>query len=288
VPPPCFDNHLRLGARSKPFEAQALVAEFAVEAFRDAILPRLPGLDQCRADALRDDPGRQCLGYELRSVVAAQERRGAAGAHEAGQHLDDAGGANAAVDIDGQSLPGELVRDGQALELLAVGAMIEHEVVGPDLVRTARRLRSRPSRGNPLLRPLARHLQPCRPPQSMRPARAHAIAVAPKKDADAAIAVARILRRQLLHPLDHGRVLRRLATLVAQRRSRYREQRAGPPRRETTLPAIHNLPPAGRHAHQFFAATSFITSISRSRSATSFFSRAFSASSCFRRLTSLA
>ena len=39
----------------------------------------------------------------------------------------------------------------------------------------------------------------------------------------------------------------------------------------------------GRHAHQFFAATSFMTSISRSRSATS-----FSASSCFRRLTSFA
>jgi hypothetical protein len=52
-------------------------------------------------------------------------------------------------------------------------------------------------------------------------------------------------------------------------RPRYREQRAGPPRRETTLPAIRrNLPPARRHAHQFFAATSFITSISRSRSAT--------------------
>jgi hypothetical protein len=30
------------------------------------------------------------------------------------------------------------------------------------------------------------------------------------------------------------------------------------------------LPPTGRHAHQFFAATSFMTSISRSRSATSF------------------
>src|SRR3974390_884300 len=55
--PPCFDDHLRLGARSKPFEAQALVAEFAVEAFRDAILPGFAGLDQRRADALREDPG---------------------------------------------------------------------------------------------------------------------------------------------------------------------------------------------------------------------------------------
>ncbi len=79
-----------------------------------------------------------------------------------------------------------------------------------------------------------------------------------------------------------------LATLVTQRRSRHLKQRAGPPRRETTLRAIRNLTPTGRHAHQFFAATSFMTSISRSRSATSFFSRAFSASSCFRRLMSFA
>ena len=42
VAPPSLDDHLRLGARAEPFEAQALVAELAVEAFRDAILP-LPG-----------------------------------------------------------------------------------------------------------------------------------------------------------------------------------------------------------------------------------------------------
>jgi hypothetical protein len=124
---------------SKASSLQALVAELAVEAFGNAILPRIAGLDQRRADALRDDPGQQRLGHELRSVVAAQEGRGAAGAHQAGQHLDDTGGANAAVDIDGQTFLGELVRDGQALELLAVGAMIEHEVLGPHLVRPARR-----------------------------------------------------------------------------------------------------------------------------------------------------
>src|SRR5262245_2238950 len=71
VAPPSLDDHLRLDARTKPFEAQALVAELAVEALRDAILPRLAGLDQRRTDALRDDPGQQGFGDELRSVVAA-------------------------------------------------------------------------------------------------------------------------------------------------------------------------------------------------------------------------
>src|SRR5262245_63900181 len=99
VVPPLFDQHLRLGARAKPFEAQTLVAELAVEALRDAILPRLAGLDQRRTDALRDDPGQQRLGDELRSVVAAQERGRAACADETRQHRDDARRADAAVHI---------------------------------------------------------------------------------------------------------------------------------------------------------------------------------------------
>ena len=73
-----------------------------------------------------------------------------------------------------------------------------------------------------------------------------------EKDADATIAVARILRRWLSHPPDRGRVFRRLATFVAKRGARHEEQRAGPSNRETTLAAIRNLTPTSRHAHQFF------------------------------------
>jgi hypothetical protein len=80
-------------------------------------------------------------------------------------------------------------------------------------------LRSRPSSSDPLLWPLARQLQAGSPPQPICSARAHAVAVAPEKDADAAITVARILRRQLSHPLDRGRVPGCFAILVAQRRS---------------------------------------------------------------------
>ena len=116
VPPPSLDDHLRLGARTKPFEAQTLVAELAVEALRDAILPRLAGLDQRRGDAVRDDPGQQGPGYELRSVVAAQECRRAACTHQARQHVDDTRRADATVQIDRQpSLP---------IALLAVGTVI--------------------------------------------------------------------------------------------------------------------------------------------------------------------
>ena len=90
-----------------------------------------------------NSPGQQRLRHELLVPLSLRRNIGVPVYHEPGRHLDDARGANAAADIDGQSFLGELVRDGEALELLAVGAMIGHEVVGPDLVRTARRSRSR-------------------------------------------------------------------------------------------------------------------------------------------------
>src|SRR6266568_4010477 len=97
---PALDDRLGLRPRPEPFEAQALVAELAVEAFGDAILPRLAGLDQRRIDALRNDPGQERLRHELRAVVAAQEDRCTALAHQARQHLDHPRRADAAVDID--------------------------------------------------------------------------------------------------------------------------------------------------------------------------------------------
>src|SRR3546814_18607172 len=109
------------------------------------------------------------------------------------------------------------------------------------------------------------------------------VTVAAQKYPDPPISEARILRRQRLHRRNHRGIPGDLAPLVAQARSSYREKRASPANRETALPAIRHLLPTDRHAHHFFAATSFITSISRSRSATSFFRRAFSASSCFSR-----
>ena len=43
VLPPSLDDDLGFGTRAEPFETEASVAELAVEALRDAILPRLAG-----------------------------------------------------------------------------------------------------------------------------------------------------------------------------------------------------------------------------------------------------
>ena len=56
MPAPGFDHGLGLGAREEPLHAQAFVAELAVEALADAVLPRLARIDQGGLDALIGDP----------------------------------------------------------------------------------------------------------------------------------------------------------------------------------------------------------------------------------------
>src|SRR6516225_6288717 len=56
---PRFDDDLGLGSRAEPFEAEAFIAELAVETLGDAILPRLAWIDQCGADAFAHDPAQQ-------------------------------------------------------------------------------------------------------------------------------------------------------------------------------------------------------------------------------------
>lgn len=81
VPAPGLDDGPRLGSRAEPFEAQARVAELAVEPLARAVLPRLAWIDQGGFDALRrcnqrrgDDPPQQRAGIEARSPKLAMVR----------------------------------------------------------------------------------------------------------------------------------------------------------------------------------------------------------------------
>src|SRR5699024_7704619 len=121
---------------------------------------------------------------DLRSAVHADQLR---------QHLDDTTGADRPGHVDGKALTGELVDDGQTLDLLAVGAGVEDEVVGPDLPGARRRLGPRSAVGDALAASLPRHLQTGFAPQPPGPVDTHLVSLTFEKDMDAAVAVTRIL-----------------------------------------------------------------------------------------------
>jgi hypothetical protein len=164
----------------------------------------LARIDQGHLDARVGDPFQQRPRDELRAVVGAQVARRPALADQPRQHLDDPACAEAAVDLDRQAFLGPFVGDGQALELLAVGALVEHEVVRPHPVGAGRRLRPRPAAGDARARPPARHLQLGAP---LRPiTRPQFMACAPRapEDADTAATEARVLRAQRRHAAGTG------------------------------------------------------------------------------------
>lgn len=130
--------------------------------------------------------------------------------------------------------------------------------------------------GDAAARALARHLQPRLLPQTMRAIGAHNMAAAGEKHLDASITVTRVLRRELVHNAEGRCIALGQTRLVVERGARDRQQRACPPYRDATCVHVGDLSTALRRAYHFFAATSRMTSISRSRSAKSFFSLAFS------------
>ncbi len=74
VTTPVFDHDLRIDPILEPLQAQALVAELAVEALVGTVLPRLARIDVRGVDVRRQQPAQDRAGDELRAVVGAQVR----------------------------------------------------------------------------------------------------------------------------------------------------------------------------------------------------------------------
>ena len=116
---PSADHHTRLLPAAEPLDAQALVAELAVEAFARAVLPRLAWLDQAGSDTFIGDPLEQRERYELGAIVRTQNLGRASLRDKAGKDVDDATRADRSGDVDRQTLARALVDDRQTLDLLA-------------------------------------------------------------------------------------------------------------------------------------------------------------------------
>ncbi|CFT65394.1 Uncharacterised protein [Burkholderia pseudomallei] len=206
VTPPLLDHNLRFRARSKPFKAQAFISELAVEALVRAVLPRLAGIAKRHVHAVLCSPLQGGPRYELWAVVRTQVTRCTMKADQLGQDFDDTSGTNRSGHVDCQAFTRVLIDHRQTLQLLAVGARVEYEVVRPNVSCRRRRLRPRALDRHASTGSLARHLQPGKTPQPPSPVGAHRVTLPLQKDLDAAVTITRILRRQNAHRCQHRRV----------------------------------------------------------------------------------
>lgn len=101
-----------------------------------------------------------------------------------------------------------LIDDGEALQLLTIGAGVKHKVVRLHVVRLKRRNRSRPGARNTPPRPLSRHLQPGKLPQAIRPIWAHLVPAASQEDVDAPVPIPGVLAGEIPHHRHHRAILR--------------------------------------------------------------------------------
>ena len=153
---PAIDDDRGLASGTEPLHAKAFVAELPIERLIGAVLPRLARIDQGGFDIGVRQSLENGMTDELRPVIGSQISRGAVEANHVDQDLDDTRRADAAGGVDRQALVGELINDSEALELLTVGARVEDEVVGPDMVGRTRGQGSRTPCSDSATRALAR------------------------------------------------------------------------------------------------------------------------------------
>ena len=91
------------------------------------------------------------------------------------QDLNHTARPNRAGHIDGEALAGPFIDDRQALQGLPIGARVEQEVVGPDVVRTSRRRGPRAGGRHASAGALPGHLQLGLPPEAIQPIGTHAV-----------------------------------------------------------------------------------------------------------------
>jgi hypothetical protein len=111
-------------------------------------------------------------------------------------------------DIDRKALACIFVDDRLALQLLTVGAGVEHKVVGPDSIGTGGRQWPRPSVCNTPPRSLFKHLEASVPSNPVNPIGAHDLPLPLQEHLDdPSVTVPRVLSCELVHRLNHRCIL---------------------------------------------------------------------------------
>src|ERR1017187_6675164 len=239
--PELFNDDLRIDSISEPLHRQALITQLAVERLVGAVLPGFARIDAGGVDVSLQQPAQDGSGDELRTIIRSQVPRRTVHAHEFRQHLDHSARTDAAADIDGQTLSRVFINYRKTLDLLAIGARIEHEIVRPDLAHVRCRQRAWAMQRHAAAWAFSRHLEPMQLPQPIGSIRAHRMTTTLEEHLDASVAVARILRGKLPHHGHRGRILPRQSRLVVHRGSGNAQQRARSPYRSTPLAYVGDL-----------------------------------------------
>src|ERR1039457_108995 len=103
--PELFDHDLRIDSISEPLHRQALITQLAVERLVGAVLPGFARIDAGGVDVSLQQPAQDRSGDELRAIIRSQVPRRTVHSYELRQHFDDSARADAAANIDGQTLP---------------------------------------------------------------------------------------------------------------------------------------------------------------------------------------
>lgn len=118
----------------EPLLVEALVSERAVEAFDEAVLDRLPRLDEVELDVSLFGPGRQRDAQELRSVVRHQSARKPKGFRELIEHSHHPIGRDGRRDLDPRHLSRAEIHDRERPQPAPIDEPVVDEVHRPGVV----------------------------------------------------------------------------------------------------------------------------------------------------------
>src|SRR6185312_2906150 len=268
----------------EPAYSQAFLPQTAMETFYMCVLRRLARLNVNQFDLPIDAPGQKMPARQLRTIVAANRSRLSPSHHNLLQHPCHPLAGKAGIHFQCQTLARKHIHYAQHPHPSSCCYSIVGKVQSPLLV-CRRQLSQRRTRPHTVFALRARQAQSRCPIHPGQPLVIHRCSRSPQQHVQATIPIPRLLPRQLQHLTSQG-FIRSLA-LIAIAAHRQRQQPADPALADLVLlPQPARVRPPVYELSPFFAITAFSISRSRLRSATSFFSRPFSSSSCRSRCAS--
>src|ERR1051325_2446867 len=268
----------------EPTRVQAFVPQLPAEAFHKRILHRPPRLNMHQLDLPLQRPRQKTPARKLRPVVAANRFRRSALRHNLPQIPRHSPTRKSAIRFQRQTFSRVHVDHAQHAKLPSALRRIMHKIQCPLLGRS-RHHRSRNTRSPQPFSPLPPDQQPRFPVHAIHFLVVHVQAFFFQLQLQAPVSPLRLLPRRFQQARAQLFVVPPARIPLA--RLRHVQQLADPPLAHQKLaPQPAHFLLAFYELHPFFSITAFSISLSRLKSATSFFSRPFSSSSCRSRCAS--